>query len=471
MLAYLVKQLRLGTNRNTPRLWLEGKYLSQAGFTAGRHYSAEANGPKIKLTVCENGARIVSYKQKGDDRLPIIDLNSKELLDIFTGYQSLRITFKEGRIYILPLASEVRRKERMERLMERITKKMALAVGSLCHGGGVLSRAIHEGLASEGLPSRCGFAVELREELLSQSRDKNPFWDDRSQYLSSPLQELAYDEWAMSQMGKVDILEMALPCSGASTAGRSKNKIAIPEEHPDVGHLVAAATAIIAKVNPSVIICENVTEYGKSASAAILRNQLRDMGYKTQERIMNGLEFNELEDRTRWCLVAFTDGMDCSFEDLPIPRLRQRKLAEVLEDIPADHPSWSAYQYLKDKQEKDLSQGKGFRLQTFTPEDGRIATITKGYAKIRSTDPKIAHPSDPELMRQLTVKEHARSKGIPENMTEGLCQTTAHEMLGQSVCFGPFVAVGRMIAGAIKSFAENSAAALEPRGTGFGCAA
>jgi DNA (cytosine-5)-methyltransferase 1 len=81
-------------------------------------------------------------------------------------------------------------------------------------------------------------------------------------------------------------------------------------------------------------------------------------------------------------------------------------------------------------------------MQIVTPFDAKCPTITKGYAKVRSTDPKLQHPSDPDLLRQFSVVEHARIKGVPEGLVAGLSSTVAHEVLGQSICYEPFRAVG-----------------------------
>lgn len=63
----------------------------------------------------------------------------------------------------------------------------------------------------------------------------------------------------------------------------------------------------------------------------------------------------------------------------------------------------------------------------------------------RSTDPQLAHPSDPRLSRLFTPAEHARIKGIPGRIIEGLSATVAHEVLGQSVVFPAFRALGRAL--------------------------
>src|SRR3546814_8044127 len=87
-------------------------------------------------------------------------------------------------------------------------------------------------------------------------------------------------------------------------------------------------------------------------------------------------------------------------------------------------------------------------MQIFQPDSTKIATLTRGYAKIRSTDPILQHPTDPTLLRQITPVEHARIKGVPEKMIEGLGITIAHQMLGQSILAKPFRALADHIGNA-----------------------
>lgn len=470
MTAYLIK--KIGENKGAPRVWLEGKYLTYYGFLPGKKYDIDVNGTTLRLTLREDGMRVISLKERNSSQVPVIDINNRELLSVFQGLRAIRVILRENAIYILPLASEVRKKERIERVLQKLKQGDPLVCNSISHGGGVLSRALHEGLKEEGLAAECGCAVEIREELLEQSLSQNPFWTERSRFVAAPLQEFAFDEWAQSQQQTADIVEAGLPCSGASRAGRSKNKISMPEEHPDVGHLLVGALRLVAKWNPLILVVENVAEYSASASAAILRNQLRDFGYRVEERILNGANFNELEHRKRWCLLAVTEGIQFSFDELEMPEKRERHLREILDEVSEDDPRWSEYGYLAKKWERDAAAGKNFAPQLFTPADTRIGTITKGYQKVRSTDPMVAHPSNSNLKRLLTPQEHARAKGIPEDITEGLCLTTAHELLGQSICYAPFKAIGRLIARVLKRFKQvGGAVAVESLGDLFGCAA
>ena len=450
---YEVRQL--GQNKGAPRLWLEGVQPERAGFAPGSRYKVEAKVERnmVVLSLAENGDRIVSRKDKGGKQIPVIDLNSQQVLSLFRGMDAVRVVMKESVIYIMPLASEVRKRRRVESLKQTLEAEQPITVGSLSHGGGVLSHAVHQGLHAAGLKSRLAFANDIRSELLEHASTANDAWDKETTLIAAPLQEVAFDRYAMEQLPEVNTLELGLPCSGASVAGRAKRGLAMPEDHPEVGHLVAAAISVIAWVNPAVILFENVVQYGSSASMSILRTQLRDMGYEVHERQVAGKDWNSLEDRKRMVMVAVTEGIDFDFDLLVPPEPVARTLSEVLEDIPDTDPRWSKMEGLKAKELRDKEAGKGFAMQIFGKDDDHIGTITKGYAKVRSTDPKIRCETNPELLRQLTPAEHARCKDIPPHLVEGLSNTIAHELLGQSVCQRPFVSIAKLIGESLKSWA------------------
>lgn len=459
MKHYLV--LTVGSNRGIPRIWLQGPNLAHAGFRPGLRFDVHLQEDRIRLVLNETGGRIVSRKRRGQSDQPVIDLNSREVLGLFEGQPSVRVLMLGSGITILPLASESRRRRRLALARRALLAGEPLSMGSISHGGGILSHAVHAGLYAEGVDARLMFANEIRAELLDQAREANDAWEIETVALAAPLQELAYDRWVMDRLPAVSILEAGLPCSGASASGRAKRKLALPEEHPEVGHLVAPFITLVAQVNPLVVILENVPLYQTSASAAILRTSLRDLGYEVHELVLRGRDFNAIEDRERYCLVAMTRGVE--FDPLGIvkPSGERPILGDVLEAIPLDDARWSTMAGLKAKEVRDREAGKGFRMQVFDASCDRIGTITKGYAKVRSTDPKIRHSENPELLRQLTPAEHARVKQIPPHLAAGLSDTVAHEMLGQSVVYQPFVALGALIARALKAWCGSTAVGLD----------
>lgn len=459
--GYYVK--RIGQNRGAPRVWLEGAQALAGGFTPGARFDIQVRGQTIVLQANPDGSRVVSGKQIGERVNPVIDINSKELLAIFDGMAAVRVAVKDGEIYLVPLASELKKQERFRRLREKLESGDPLTIGSLSHGGGILSHAIHSGLAAAGIPSQLAFANEIREELLEHAQEHNDAWSPETVAYAAPMQELAFDERGLASVPRVEILELGLPCSGASKAGKSKRDLVHAEAHPDVGHLVVSALVILSKTNPAVVILENVPDYAHSASADILRNQLRDLGYETQERVLNGKQWGALENRNRWCMIGVTKGVQFDFDQLMPPQVQQRTLGDVLESVAKDDPRWSEMQGLKDKAERDKADGKNFAMQVFTEADTHINTLTKGYSKVRSTDPKIAHPDNPDLLRQVTAAEHARIKGVPEHLVEGLSSTIAHQVLGQGIVYAPFQDVGQHVGNALNRFAGREEVELVNR--------
>ena len=452
MKAY--EAIKLGEHRGSPRLWLQGMKAEIAGFLPGMRFNIRKDPAKHTLVLELNqfGDRIVSRKVQGEKVIPIIDINSSEALSVFEGFNSLRITIDDTVITLQPMAVEIAKKERIARLKAKLEAGEPIAVGSIAHGGGVLSHAIHTGLHDGGLKARLAFANEIRPELLEHAYAHNDAWDAKTIPLTAPMQELAFDPEAALSLPKVEILEGGIPCSGASLSGRARNGAGHAESHPEVGHLIVPFLAIIAKVQPLAILLENVKPWQNSASMCILRNTLRDFGYTVHETILHAGEWNELESRSRLVVVAVTEGLDLDLSQISRPAPLVRTLAEVLDQVPEDDPSWDEMAYLKHKQEMDAEKGRqgrkgtNFKMQTVTANSTSCPVITKGYSKRRSTDPKLAHPSNPNLLRQFTVAEHARIKGIPEWLVEMLGVTLGHELLGQSVCYGPFRAVGKLIA-------------------------
>lgn len=450
--GYFIKNV--GQNRGRPRIWLENSEVSSAGLQPGDRYDIHMKEGVVTLQANPDGSRVVSSKQRGEKAYPVIDINSREVLALFDGMAAIRLVQREGQIYLLPLASEVKKKERLNRLRYKIENKIPLTIGSLSHGAGLLSKAVHEGLQAAGIQTEKGLVNEIRPELLEHARSGSD-WSPRTIPVAAPMQEFAFDDAATRLIPKQDGLEAGLPCSGASVGGRARRGTAMAEEHPLVGHLIVAALMIIARANPAFILMENVIPYSSSASAAILRNQLADLGYVTHETILKGSDFNAMEHRDRWCMVAVTEGMSFDWSMLQLPEAKTMTLSDILDDIPEDSPLWSEMRGLKEKEIRDLAEGKGFRMQVFTETDIKVNTLTKGYAKVRSTDPKLAHPTDPNLLRQFTANEHARIKQWPPSVIEGFSNTVAHEVLGQAIVKDPFVAAAKLLGQFVLDFGHD----------------
>lgn len=442
---------KLGLNKGAPRVWLEGALPARAGFEPGTRYSAtvDAERSHVVLRVDDQGIRIVSSKVKGESSLPVIDLNSKELLSMFEGMNAVRVVMLKGEIHVLPEAVEVKKRDRAKRL-EHALQTGDISIGSVSHGIGVLSNALHHGFKAAGLKPRLAWACEIDEELAAHASVNNSAWNTETVALAMPVQQLAFaDEYTLSRLEKPIVLESGLPCVAASSQGRTKKALAMAEDDPIAGHLVAAFIALVARVNPVMIACENVPNWYTTASASILRTQLRDLGYVLHERTIEGGRY-AIEARNRTVLVAVTEGLDVDVDAMVAPLREVTSVGTILEDVPLDDPQWSTMSYLKDKEVRDKEAGKGFAMQIITPESLKVGVIGSGYMKRRSSEPMLQHPNNPDLLRLFTPAEHARLKGIPQSLIDGVTsKTTAHRMLGQSVIWPAFRHLGEHLGAAL----------------------
>jgi DNA (cytosine-5)-methyltransferase 1 len=469
-MLHTAKVIPLKAHRGAPRFWTEGNAPLKSGFTPGAKFIVTRHGAGVLLKLDDSGNRKVSKKAYASGKeMPVIDINSAEVLEPIQGCEVVQVLFGPGQVSIQPLASEVRRQRRLARAKERLTSDEPLTTAGIAAGGGVLSHAVHAGLADAGAKAKLAVHNEIREELSDQATRHNDIVSAHTQMLSMPLQELAFDVDVLREVGEVDIVELGLPCSGASVAGRAKRKLAMPEEHPDVGHLVVGALALLARLNPVACVFENVVPYAKSASAQLIRQQLRDLGYDTHERELFGPDFGALEGRKRWCMVAVTKGIDFDLDSLWPEPFSLKTVADAMEPPEAVADRWSTMPGLKAKQVRDRAAGKGFMMQVYDGTEKRIAVLTKGIAKNRSTDPKFRHPTNSNLLRIPTAREHARCKGVPEHLIEGLSQTTAHELLGQGIVYEPFRQVARHLGRALKHWAAQGS--ITTFGTAFRAAA
>jgi DNA (cytosine-5)-methyltransferase 1 len=443
----------VGQHRGAPRLYLDMSEVERASFTRGKTYRVEVDEAKVKVTVLadEDGDRVVSGKETKTGFRPVIDLSSKKVLGLFEGHSQVRVVFMQGRIHILPLASVIAQKERLDRLRRKLESGEALAVASLAHGGGIMSHAAHAGAQAAGIGVRQAVVNEIDGDLMETSRRNNSVWGKETRGLNVAMQELVQDAWVFDRLPRVEILEGGIPCSGHSRAGTTKRKLEVPEAHPEVGHLVAPTLMLVQKMQPAVVVIENVPGYKDSASAWILRSMLRDMGYTTSEVVLDSKKFGALESRVRWFMVAMTAGLSVDLQGLEPDGLETQRIADILDPIEPDDARWRSFDYLKAKAARDAEAGKGFKMQLVDEQDEKIGTLRKGYHKGGTVDPLLKHPTRAGMLRLLTGDEHARCAGVPPELVKGRTDAEKHQMLGQGVAYEVVKQLFTRVFGCVKS--------------------
>lgn len=435
---------KLGEHKGSRRVWLEGKRLRDVGFVHGVRYRATVTDGALVLTLSASGDRVVSGRQ---DR-PVVDLLTRELGDV----DRIQVRFLSGgeiRISVHPVDKAAG--ERLARLLARLERQEPVQVGSLCHGGGVTAEALVRGFGRSGVDARLAFGLEIDGGYLEQALAHNPLWLQGGLSVEANLDEVEAD-----LLPTVDVLDAGLPCTAASRAGRAKKGTAFAEEDAKLAHLVYGFLRVVERTQPAVIVLENVVEYASTASAAIIRGQLGAWGYEVQEQRVEGQDYS-LEARPRLVLVATTRGLPFDLSELAPVEPRPGVLGEVLDfTIAETDERWRTFDHLKAKRERDAEAGKSFKPQVVSVDSTSVPTLRRGYWKGGSTDPRLQHPSDPERSRLLSAAEHARVKGVPAALVDGLSNTRAHEILGQSVTAPAFVALGSLLG---RALAGNSEAA------------
>ena len=82
------KILKIGTNRGKPRAWVEGKFLTDAGWVRGVTYNQTIENGALVLSAHESGKKRVA----GSDGRPVLDLNGGYLAPLFEGCTAFRVT-------------------------------------------------------------------------------------------------------------------------------------------------------------------------------------------------------------------------------------------------------------------------------------------------------------------------------------------------------------------------------------------
>ncbi|CAM4112530.1 DNA cytosine methyltransferase [Vreelandella rituensis] len=451
-------QTTISENRGQPRLWIEGGRLAREGLAPGMILSGRIQDGQLIFAPANGEAPAndsefqvtVSRRKRGDKITPLLEVRLPILSKLFGLAARVVVKLMRGKLCVSRHHQDVKIKERERSLVECLEGGQSLKIASLYHGGGGLDCALHEGLEKAGIESYCALASEIEGKYMDASLANNPhLFRDDSLILNAPVEQL---QFANSGAFSVHALVGGVPCTGASSAGKAKLQLAYAEQHPSAGAQFFAFLKMIELTNPAICILENVCQYRNTPSYAIILSVLKTLGYRVSDRDLNGNIFGALENRDRMAMVAVSEGLPLEFDIEAIPVLAEKPaaLAEVLEPAEAVEERFRDYDYLRIKEERDRKAGKGFMRQLLTPDAVSVPTITRDYNKVRSTDPQLAHPSDPVLTRLFTPLEHARIKGIPERIIKNLADTTAHQILGQSVIYPAFMALGYSLGHALR---------------------
>ncbi|HCG8492330.1 DNA cytosine methyltransferase [Vibrio alginolyticus] len=430
----LLHVTHVGMNKGKKRIWLEFEYLQLVGFEPGQLLNVQSNDESIEISVVDS--EVASNKKvsrRGDK--PLIEIPEK-LIHFAEHIQKLRLAFTSRKVTITPHKCYQRRESRVERLVDKVQNGEPLDLMTLFSGGEVFGCAAYEGLKSSSIKSRIAVCVEKETKFLKSSlRNNQHLFDHKSILINAKIQDLDFEAVGMPMDGAI----VSIPCQAASIAGRTKNKLKNAEDHSEVGHLFHYALNWLAKVNVPFIMFECVPQYVNTPSMSVIRNVLSDDGYTLIETVQNGQDFGSLENRSRMIAIAFSNELVKCFggfatEITDYFRAVEHCVGDILEEIEDTSPRWKPFKYLIDKEKRDIEAGKGFRRVIALREATKIPVIGFDYAKCRSNEPFVLKDESDTagLSRIFTSSEHALIKKIPHKIVDGLSETVAHQVLGQS---------------------------------------
>lgn len=418
----------MGRHRGSPRIYLEGKWLIDAGFQPGTSYEVDYASNRITIRAAESGRTVCSKKAGAHG---VIDLNCSQLEEVFANASKLTVRCDHGCITITPARVAMQRARRM----------LTAAAVAMFAGGGLLSQAAEA----------AGFDTVAAVEIDTRYADIYQLNHGGRMYNCS-VEQVSWDE--LEQLKPIGLLEMGIPCEPFSAIrrldrgnGKRRNGNLPPEAH-ELGDMVYWALKAVDVLNPHTVIIEEVPKFLDSGAGYILRLALIRMGYTVDARIISPQMFGSSMTRTRAVIVATT------FDEVswPEPSNTQTapKLGDLLDDVPDDSPLWfnpDTKPWLYEHWQRQTSRGNGFEPPKLTAKSTSCPTIKKRYFAGQGDNPVVQHPCPRKRdhHRWLTLNEVRRLMGVPESYELGAAKTTAGEILGQGVHVETFTRIIRAV--------------------------
>ena len=85
----------VGNNRGNARVWLQAKWLIDAGFAHGTIYNVDYSAGKMTIQPSAKGRKVAGKIER-----PIIDLNSKKVTKAIAGASTVRVVATQNKIII-----------------------------------------------------------------------------------------------------------------------------------------------------------------------------------------------------------------------------------------------------------------------------------------------------------------------------------------------------------------------------------
>lgn len=389
--------LTIQENKGSARIWIEGLYLRKAGFAENTQIRIRFMNDKIIINSDVKGNRKVSTKRSH----PVIDVNNKKILQVFKVSEKVRLIAEVGKLILTKTKKEIRK------LMQLKDK----SCGSVFSGGGLMDEAA----------KKAGFKTKWAIEYNPKYAD---IWQLNHEGVmhNSDISDVILDD-----LDQVELLIAGIPCEPFSVA--RKDGVSI-EEHKSAD-LSMFFLMIVEKVNPRIIVLEEVQPYAKSPMGIMTMAALERMGYKISRQTVSGPMYGEIEKRKRCVIVAtMHDGIT-----FPEEIESEKTMAEVLMSKSDPRCEWfdrNTQKWVFDCWEKQKAKGNYFFSQLITKDSQTIQAITKRYLAKQPGSPVVKHPTE-DLYRWLSIDEIKKLKTLNLGYKLAYGKIVSGEVLGQGV--------------------------------------
>lgn len=412
---YRKATLSIGENKGAPRIWLEGKWLQQSGFECGNTIRVDVHTNKITVVPDPDGKRKISGKKKGT--VPVIDLNTYSISEAFNNADMVQVTAGDHCITITPAYTAV--------LMSN--RKLVKTEASMFSGAGFLTLAA----------KLCGYTPKLAIEIDPVYASLYSANHPEAQMYNMCASHVPHADLINAQ--PIGIFTAGIPCEPFSKirrldrGGQEKRDTSLVPEAHELGDMTFWALRNIEALNPHTVVLEEVPGFLNSGAGEILLHVLRRLYRYAEARILDPTNYGSLTGRKRAVVIA---------QDLPIKWPEEHKadlhLGDIFEDINHEWFDRNTKAWLFNHWEKQTAKGNGFASQIYNAQSDHIGTIKKRYFAQQGDNPVIAHPTQEDVYRWLTINEVKRLHGIPDDYYVGEAKTTAGEVIGQGVVVDMF---------------------------------
>ena len=399
----------IGRHKDAPRVWLEGRYLLDAGFEPSNRIEVEFKKQQVIIRLAKDGRRVVSSKRQG--QIPVLDLNSAALSEAFGPITTLQVHIAIGQIILTPSHTDILRATRCRNGKE----------GSIYSGAGLLTEAAR--LAGY----QPAFAIEINPQY-ADIYEKNH---------TAQMFNLSVENAPIDALPPVELLTMGIPCEPYSLA-RAKRDRSLPPEAHTLSDLTIWSAHIIRTLNPATVVIEQAPGYLTSGAGYMMQHFLKRVGYSVEARVLDPRDYGELTARRRSVIVAHSG----SHFRWPQPSSSQATFADIRDDestLQDQYFTAETKPWLVNHWKAQVAKGNGFTSAQLSDNSTSVPCITKRYMAGQGTGAVVKNRNRENRWRWLTLNEIRKLHRIPESyQLSDTSKTVSGEAIGQGVIVSLF---------------------------------